>query len=87
VALGEAFHSRRLSLRASQVSAIAPVQRGRWTPRRRMEFVLRLLSDSALDALITGESNFDELPKLMQTLAMVPGRTLCHRIVYPQPSA
>ena len=82
VALGEAFHSRRLSLRASQVGSIAPAQQGRWTPRRRMELVLRLLVDSALDALITGESDFDELPTVMQTLAMRPGRTLCHRIVY-----
>ncbi len=87
VPLGEAFHSRRLSLRASQVGSIAPAQRGRWTLRRRMEFVLRLLGDSALDALITGESRFDELPTLMQTLAIGPGRTLCHRIVYPKPFA
>jgi len=82
VALGEAFHSRRLSLRASQVGGIAPAQRGRWTPRRRMELVFRLLGDSALDVLITGQSNFDELPTLMQTLASTPGQTLCHRIVY-----
>ncbi len=82
VALGEAFHSRRLSLRASQVGTVAPAQRVRWTPRRRMELVLRLLDDSALDVLITGQSNFDELPTLMQTLATTPGQTLCHRIVY-----
>ncbi len=82
VALGEAFHSRRLSLRASQVGVITPAQRGRWTPRRRMELVFRLLGDSALDVLITGQSNFDEMPTLMRTLATTPGQTLCHRIVY-----
>ncbi len=82
VVLGEAFHSRRLSLRASQVGTIAPAQRARWTPKRRMELVLGLLGDSGLDALITGQSDFDDLPTLMQTLATTPGRTLCHRIVY-----
>ena len=87
VPLGEAFHSRRLSLRASQVGAIAPAQRDRWTSRRRMELVLRLLGYSALDALITGESNFDELPTLMQSIGMAPKGTLCHRIVYQQPIA
>ena len=51
-----------------------------------MELVLRLLGDSTLDVLITGQSNFDELPTLMQTLATTPERTLCHRIVYHQPS-
>ena len=82
VPLGEAFHSRRLSLRASQVGAVAPAQRGRWTPRRRMELALGLLADPALDVLITGESRFEELPTLMQSLAAAPGRALCHRIVY-----
>jgi NADPH:quinone reductase-like Zn-dependent oxidoreductase len=82
VALGEAFHSRRLSLRSSQVGAIAPKQRARWTVSRRMELVLRLLRDSTLDAVITGESRFDELPEIMPRLAARPGGTLCHRIVY-----
>lgn len=82
VPLGEAFHSRRLKLQASQVGAVAPAQRARWTARRRMELVLRLLSDSALDPVITGESHFDELPAVMHKLATNPGGTLCHRILY-----
>jgi threonine dehydrogenase-like Zn-dependent dehydrogenase len=82
IALGEAFHSRRLSLRGSQVGAVASAQRARWSVRRRMELVLRLLGDSALDSLITGESPFDRLPEVMKALATTPGGTLCHRIVY-----
>jgi hypothetical protein len=46
-----------------------------------MELAFRLLADSALDQLITGESRFDELPEVMQTIAR-RGGTLCHRIVY-----
>jgi threonine dehydrogenase-like Zn-dependent dehydrogenase len=80
--LGEAFHAQRLTLQSSQVSAIASAQRGRWTPGRRMELVLRLLSEPCLDVLITGESQFDELPAVLAQLSAQPGNTLCHRINY-----
>ena len=82
VPVGEAFHSRRLNLRGSQVGAVATAQRSRWTSRRRMELALKLLSDSRLDALITGESPFEEMPSVMPALARTAGNTLCHRIVY-----
>jgi threonine dehydrogenase-like Zn-dependent dehydrogenase len=82
VPLGGAFHSRRLTLKSSQVGAIAPAQRARWDHSRRMELVLRLLTHGELDALVSGESRFDELPALLARLATAPGYTLCHRIVY-----
>jgi threonine dehydrogenase-like Zn-dependent dehydrogenase len=82
VALGEKFHSRRLSLRSSQVGAIAPAQRGRWSTQRRMALVLRLLADSALDAVITAEGTFEDLPAIMQRLAEAPGAALCQRISF-----
>ena len=82
LALGEAFHARRLSLTSSQVGHIAPSQRPRWDHRRRMELALSMLTDPALDALITGESDFDALPQVMSALARGPGDTLCHRIRY-----
>jgi hypothetical protein len=47
-----------------------------------MALVMRLLAEPVLDALITGESPFDELPAIMQRLADAPGATLCHRIGY-----
>lgn len=81
--LGGAFHSRRLTLRSSQVGSMAADQRCRWTRRRRMELALSLLSDPRLDALISGESRFGQLPQVMARLAQSPGDTLCHRIVYP----
>jgi threonine dehydrogenase-like Zn-dependent dehydrogenase len=82
VPLGGAFHSRRLVLKSSQVGAIAPAQRARWDHSRRMQLVLRLLLSAELDALVSGESRFDELPAVLARLAETPGYTLCHRIVY-----
>jgi threonine dehydrogenase-like Zn-dependent dehydrogenase len=82
LALGEAFHARRLTLKSSQVGTVALSQRARWDTRRRMQLALRLLADPVLDALITGESEFDALPEVMAKLASSPGNTLCHRIRY-----
>ncbi len=82
LSLGEAFHAQRLRLQSSQVGHIAPAQRARWTTSRRMQFVLALLADPALDALISGESPFASLPAVMAQLATAPGDTLCHRIRY-----
>jgi 2-desacetyl-2-hydroxyethyl bacteriochlorophyllide A dehydrogenase len=81
--LGEAFHSRRLTLRASQVSAIAPPQRSRWSERRRTELAVALLADPSLDALISGHSPFDALPATLAELAAPGSHALCHAIDYP----
>jgi len=80
--LGEAFHSRRLVLRSSQVGAVAAGQRARWDARRRMQLALSMLADPALDVLITGESAFDDLPRVMAELASAPGNAIFHRIRY-----
>lgn len=80
--LGEGFHAKRLTIRSSQVGRVATSQRARWDTRRRMSLALRLLADASLDALITGESAFDELPDTLALLASRPGNTLCHRIRY-----
>ena len=63
LALGGAFHSRRLTIKSSQVGRVAPAQRARWDTRRRMALALALLADATLDVLITGESAFEELPE------------------------
>jgi 2-desacetyl-2-hydroxyethyl bacteriochlorophyllide A dehydrogenase len=81
--LGGAFHARRLTIASSQVGHVAPAQRPRWDTRRRMQLALALLADPALDALVTGESEFDTLPEVMKTIAKGPGDVLCHRIRYP----
>lgn len=80
--LGAAFHSRRLRLVSSQVGSVATRQRARWDTRRRMGLALELLADARLDALISGESPFDELPDVMTQLAHAHAGTLCHRIRY-----
>lgn len=82
--LGEAFHSQRLTIRSSQVSNIAAAQRSRWNFQRRMATVINLLDDPMLDALISGESPFADLPQVMAELSRNPGNALCHRIVYPE---
>ena len=82
LSLGGAFHARRLTIASSQVGRISPSQRARWDSRRRMQLVFDLLRDPRLDALISGESPFEELPEVMATLAQSPGDTLCHRIRY-----
>ncbi|MFJ9173881.1 zinc-binding alcohol dehydrogenase [Streptomyces sp. NPDC102360] len=80
--LGEFFHSRRLSLRSSQVGALPPELRGRYTLADRLALALDLLRDPRFDALITDESDFDDLPRVMAGIAAgrLPG--LCHRIRY-----
>jgi threonine dehydrogenase-like Zn-dependent dehydrogenase len=80
VPLGAQFHSRRLKLVSSQVGGIPAAQRTRWNVARRMALVLHLLAEPALDALVSGESSFDELPNIMARLAAAPAAELCHRV-------
>ena len=81
--LGEAFHSRRLRLRSSQVGALEPERRARWDAGRRLQLALSLLTDASLEALVSGESAFTELPRVMADLTATGAGTLCHRIRYP----
>ncbi len=62
VSLGEGFHSRRLRLISSQVGRIPESRAARWSHARRMETALSLLAAPALDALITREVAFADLP-------------------------
>jgi threonine dehydrogenase-like Zn-dependent dehydrogenase len=80
--LGEAFHSRRLTLRSSQVGAVATAQRARWSRRRRLALALELLADARFDILLTSESPFDELPSALARLASHPDGALCHVVAY-----
>jgi 2-desacetyl-2-hydroxyethyl bacteriochlorophyllide A dehydrogenase len=80
--LGEDFHSRRLTLRSSQVGRIPPDHAARWTRARRMRSALELLRAPELDALITGDSEFAELPDVLARLSHDSRAGLCHRIRY-----
>ncbi|HYN62863.1 MAG TPA: zinc-binding alcohol dehydrogenase [Rubrivivax sp.] len=98
VPLGQAFHSRRLVLKSSQVGCVASAQRPRWSHRRRLALALSLLNAPVLDGLITHRSPFAELPQVLAQRAGPPisetgsetgnetgteAGTLCHRIDYP----
>ena len=48
-----------------------------------MRLALRLLADPAYDALLSGESGFEELPEVMGRLASGSIPALCHTITYP----
>lgn len=80
--LGESFHSRRLAIRSSQVGSVSPARRGRRGFADRLALALRLLADPAFDMLITGASDFEDLPRVMSRLAAGELPALCHRIVY-----
>ncbi len=82
LSLGGAFHSGRLGIRASQVGTVSPARRGRRTTADRLALALELLRDPAFDALLTGQSEFSELPDVMARLAAGSLPALCHTITY-----
>jgi NADPH:quinone reductase-like Zn-dependent oxidoreductase len=82
LALGESFHSQRLTIRASQVGQVATPVRSRRTTADRLALALDLLADPAYDAVITARSPFADLPAVLSDIAggRLPG--LCHVIDY-----
>jgi threonine dehydrogenase-like Zn-dependent dehydrogenase len=82
VPLGEAFHSRRLTIRASQVGAVAPRRRGAISHAGRMALALQLLLDLRFEALISGDCRFEELPQALDRLSAQPDGALCIRVHY-----
>ncbi len=81
VPLGGGFHSGRLQIVGSQVGRIPPARAPRWSHRRRLTKALELLADPALDALISGEADFRDLPERYAAI-LDDAATLCHRIRY-----
>jgi threonine dehydrogenase-like Zn-dependent dehydrogenase len=82
LSLGGAFHSGRLAVRASQVGTVSPARRDRRTTADRLALALDLLRDPAFDALLTGESPFEDLPEVMPRLARGDLPALCHSVTY-----
>jgi threonine dehydrogenase-like Zn-dependent dehydrogenase len=82
LSLGGPFHSRRLGIRASQVGTVSPARRASRTAAERLSLALELLRDPAFDALITGESRFEQLPDVLAGLAAGRLPALCHVITY-----
>src|SRR5258706_7156124 len=81
--LGEAFHSRRLRLISSQVGAVAPSHRSRWTHQRRLAAALALLNEPALDALLAPVMAFEELPAKLPAVFGADSNVICPLIRYP----
>jgi threonine dehydrogenase-like Zn-dependent dehydrogenase len=80
VPLGEWFHSRRLTIRSSQVGTVSPNR-----PRsygQRLAVALELLADPAFDILVTSECRFDELPAVLPNLISREPSSLCLRVTY-----
>jgi len=84
VPLGEAFHSRRLKLIASQVGKVAPSHRREWTHRRRLERALGLLADERLDVLLEPAIAFVDLPARLPPVLSAASPVLCQCIDYRQ---
>jgi len=82
LSLGGAFHAGRLGIRSSQVGTLSPARSARRTTADRLALALELLGDPAFDALLTGESRFDELPDVMARLAAGSLPAVCHTITY-----
>jgi threonine dehydrogenase-like Zn-dependent dehydrogenase len=80
VPLGEFFHSRRLTVRSSQVGGIPPGRNRTYADR--LALALDLLADPAFDALITGRCAFGELPDVLPRLADGSLPALCHLVTY-----
>jgi threonine dehydrogenase-like Zn-dependent dehydrogenase len=83
VDLGGAFHSRRLTIRASQVGAVSAARRARRTYADRLRVALGLLADPLFDSLITGHTTFTDLPPTMVRLAEGDLNALCYVVNYP----
>ncbi|HEX6681469.1 MAG TPA: zinc-binding alcohol dehydrogenase [Candidatus Limnocylindrales bacterium] len=80
--LGGSFHSARLSIRASQVGTVSPARAGSRTFTDRLGLALRLLADDRFDALLSGESDFEDLPEVLAEIAAGHRPGLCHVINY-----
>jgi threonine dehydrogenase-like Zn-dependent dehydrogenase len=80
LSLGADFHSRRLTIRSSQVGAVASRRRGNRTTRERLALALELLHDPVFDALLTADSSWRDLPEVMSSLADASREDLCHTI-------
>ncbi len=83
VALGGAFHSKRLRLIGSQVGQVAPSRRPRWTYGRRLSAALDLLKDARFDALLSDPIPFAEASKCLPALLSEGASALMPLIVYP----
>jgi len=82
VRLGGAFHSRRLTIRSSQVGQVAAPRRASTAHRERLARALALLADPRFDALLTEEVAFPELGRRIAGLLSAGAPGIATRIRY-----
>lgn len=85
VPLGADFHARRLTITSSQVGEVPTGHRARRTRGDRMRTALAALDDDRFDALMTGVSPWQDLPRVMDDLSGdtdTAAATLCHVFDY-----
>jgi hypothetical protein len=70
-----------LTLRSSQVGAVAPARRARWDYARRLGLALALADDPCLDVLVQEATPFESLPDALPGILGRPG-ALMHRVLY-----
>jgi 2-desacetyl-2-hydroxyethyl bacteriochlorophyllide A dehydrogenase len=66
--LGGRFHRERIEVQSSQVSTIAPADRGRWSKDRRMGRAIDLVREHDLGRLVTDIVPFEEAPTAYELL-------------------
>jgi 2-desacetyl-2-hydroxyethyl bacteriochlorophyllide A dehydrogenase len=76
VALGGAFHRRRVRVVSSQVSTLDPSLTPRWDRGRRTALVSELLSELPLSELITHRFGFADAASAYELLERAPGECL-----------
>ncbi len=76
LALGGAFHRRRLRLVSSQVSTLDPSLSPRWTRERRTDLVRALLAELPLEDLISHRFPFSDAPSAYELLDARPEECL-----------
>ncbi len=69
LALGGAFHARRLRIVSSQVGRLPPHRLARWDHARRFALVADLLADPGLDRLVAPAVPLSDAPRLYAELA------------------
>ncbi|MET4618675.1 threonine dehydrogenase-like Zn-dependent dehydrogenase [Arthrobacter sp. 2762] len=82
--LGEDFHARRLTIRSSQVGAVALPRRHRRTNAQRLQLAAATLKDPVFDTFLSSECQFQNLPTTLVKLFEKPGG-FCHVVAYPKP--
>jgi len=81
--LGGRFHPNRVTIRSSQVGAIPPARRARFTFERRFSVVNELLRDEHLDRLVGPLVPFSDAPRLYAELAAGAPWNPPHRVLDP----